>query len=212
MNDDLDFLRSVSDRLNGFLYRAGGPNEQFRMQHITAGIEQLTGYTAAEFLPGGSRDFSSINLDHDQIARQVTDGRYFDTGKSWDVHYRIRHRDGTILSVHEVGCAVLDEQGAIRHLEGAVIDASELAIAQQRGESWKDSLLAISDHAARITRVLSHLHMLALNARIEAARAGDQGLGFAVVANEMKSIALQAQELVSLIDKERSSVQTQMAA
>ncbi len=207
-----DFLESVSNRLKGFLYRSGGPSDRFAMQHITPGIESLTGFPVSAFLAGGSTPYASINLDHDEIARHVTDGRYLQTGQSWDVHYRIRHRDGHVLMVHEVGCAVHDEQGAILYLEGAVIDANELAIARERGDGWKESLLAISNHAARITRVLSQLHMLALNARIEAARAGGHGLGFAIVANEMKSIALQAQELVSLIEDERSSAQAQMVA
>ena len=58
---------------------------------------------------------------------------------------------------------------------------------------------AVSDATAMIDAIARQTRMLALNASIEAARAGDSGKGFAVVANEVKQLAHQTAEATHTI-------------
>ena len=79
-------------------------------------------------------------------------------------------------------------------------EASEAASATGRQvERLQNSSAEIGKVVTFISTIAKQTHLLALNASIEAARAGDAGRGFAVVANEVKALSAETQQAISEI-------------
>ncbi|MBX3620582.1 MAG: HAMP domain-containing protein [Rhizobacter sp.] len=122
-------------------------------------------------------------------------------------------------SLQQTASSMEDLSSTVRHSASAAEQANQLArrasaVASRGGEvvsqvvatmhEINDSSKKISDIIGVIDGIAFQTNILALNAGVEAARAGDQGRGFAVVAGEVRSLAqrsaVAAKEIKALID------------
>ncbi len=74
-------------------------------------------------------------------------------------------------------------------------------------EDFQTAVAQIKDCTDKIETIAEQTNILAINASIEAARAGQHGTGFAVVATEVKKLADEIKELVGTVSSNISDVE-----
>ncbi|EPG0607490.1 methyl-accepting chemotaxis protein [Vibrio fluvialis] len=123
--------------------------------------------------------------------------------------------ESTNVAVEGVQQAVRNAENGRSVVESTLKNINQLSTTLQ---SSQQSIASLNDHVEKIggavtiiQSIAEQTNLLALNAAIEAARAGEQGRGFAVVADEVRSLATRTHQSTEEITKVVSAIQAQMS-
>ncbi|CAH6816577.1 Methyl-accepting chemotaxis protein [Vibrio chagasii] len=184
MEITIESLRDIVGQVNRSSVRIGEMSESLNQvtNNSSTNATQLNSEmmnisTAVDQLASSTSEIASSANHASQVANQATE----------NVAMGLKEVDKTL---HEIGSA----------------DESMQVSSQKVTDLHKESM-NIGAILEVIKGVSEQTNLLALNAAIEAARAGEQGRGFAVVADEVRTLAKRTQDSASQIDELITSLQ-----
>lgn len=213
-DDELGFLERgynrMLDRLSALV-----DAQQREAAEVAAVAAQLT--HAAEELHGRSRAAStaaralSVRLgDQQRVGREAGGAS---RGARDDAHRAARDADALAARASALDEAAVQGDDAVAEAADTLTRIADgVRRSAERVESLDPVSARVNDAVQTISRLARRTNLLALNAGIEAARANEHGVGFAVVAEEIRALALESAAAAASIADTVASVRQEIDA
>ncbi|OUS70881.1 chemotaxis protein [Pseudoalteromonas sp. A601] len=220
VDEVIDIVKQVSrGKLNSHI-RTDAPPESIiaAMHYMQQGLRGVVGSIkdVTDSLKSQSVDNESRSTELDKLTRSLNEETHMVasaiTELTASAQTVVEHAEQAAHSVQEA-----ESQGQnANHLTTEAADT--IVLLEQQIDSAGNNIQLLDDEVNNIANVLSVIqsiaeqtNLLALNAAIEAARAGEQGRGFAVVADEVRGLAQRTQtsteEIRNMIGKLQTATQ-----
>lgn len=123
-------LQSILTNLAGAAFRCKF-DDDYTMIYISEKIFDICGYHAHEFIHERTTEFASIIHPEDRTFCRNAISAALLADSQYDIEYRLLHKNGETVWVHENGKAMRNPENEILHIDGIITDVSRRKEAEQ---------------------------------------------------------------------------------